>query len=53
MDDLEETAEIVADLAAMAALEEGLREIERGETITLAELREELAVGRPKTTRRD
>jgi hypothetical protein len=28
-------------------LEEGLAEIERGETITLAELREELAAARP------
>jgi len=40
---LEETAEILSDPQAMAALEEGLAEIERGETVTLAELRQELA----------
>jgi len=44
---LEETAEILSDPAAIAALEEGLGEIERGETVTLAELREELAAARP------
>jgi antitoxin YefM len=44
---LEETADILSDPAAIAALEEGLGEIERGETVTLAELREELAAARP------
>ncbi|MCW2979234.1 MAG: prevent-host-death family protein [Solirubrobacterales bacterium] len=44
---LEETAEILSDPAAVAALEEGLGEIERGETVTLAELREELVAARP------
>jgi antitoxin YefM len=39
---LEETAEVLSDPAAISALEEGLAEIERGETITLAELRSEL-----------
>jgi prevent-host-death family protein len=40
---LEETAEVLSDPEALAALEAGLAEIERGETVTLAELREELA----------
>jgi antitoxin YefM len=40
---LEETAEILSDPDALSALEAGLGEIERGETITLAELRRELA----------
>jgi len=40
---LEETAEILSDPHALSALEEGLVEIERGETVTLAELRGELA----------
>lgn len=44
---LEETAEILSDPAAIAALDEGLGEIERGETVTLAELRGELAAMRP------
>jgi PHD/YefM family antitoxin component YafN of YafNO toxin-antitoxin module len=44
---LEETAEVLSDPAALAALEQGLGEIERGETVTLAELREELAAARP------
>ncbi|MBS1883815.1 MAG: type II toxin-antitoxin system Phd/YefM family antitoxin [Actinobacteria bacterium] len=44
---LEETAEVLSDPAALAALEEGLGEIERGETITLAALRTELAAARP------
>jgi antitoxin YefM len=39
---LEETAEVLSDPDAVAALETGLAEIERGETITLAELRSEL-----------
>ena len=40
---LEETAEVLSDPEALAALEAGLAEIARGETVTLAELREELA----------
>jgi antitoxin YefM len=40
---LEETAEVLSDPDALAALEAGLAEIERGETVTLAELRRELA----------
>jgi PHD/YefM family antitoxin component YafN of YafNO toxin-antitoxin module len=39
---LEETAEILSDPDALTALEAGLAEIKRGETITLAELRSEL-----------
>jgi antitoxin YefM len=44
---LEETAEILSNPDALAALEAGLAELERGETITLAELRDELAQRRP------
>ena len=44
---LEETAEILSDPDALSSLEAGLAEIERGETITLAELRSELAERRP------
>jgi prevent-host-death family protein len=40
---LEETAEILSDPDAVSALEAGLAEIARGETLTLAELRSELA----------
>jgi prevent-host-death family protein len=40
---LEETAEVLSDPDALSALEAGLAEIERGETITLAQLRGELA----------
>jgi prevent-host-death family protein len=40
---LEETAEILSDPDALAALETGLAEIERGETVTFADLRSELA----------
>jgi prevent-host-death family protein len=40
---LEETAEIMADPDALAAIEAGLGEVERGETVTLDELRRELA----------
>jgi antitoxin YefM len=39
---LEETAEILSDPGAIQALEAGLAEIARDETVTLAELREEL-----------
>lgn len=44
---LEETAEVLSDPDAISALESGLAELERGETITLSELREELAERRP------
>jgi prevent-host-death family protein len=40
---LEETAELLSDPAALAAIEAGLAEIERGETVGLDELRQELA----------
>lgn len=39
---LEETAEILSDPETMDAIEEGLRESKRGETVTLAELRRDL-----------
>lgn len=39
---LEETAEILSDPDALDAIEEGRQEAERGETVTLAELRQEL-----------
>ncbi|HEY2477337.1 MAG TPA: type II toxin-antitoxin system prevent-host-death family antitoxin [Solirubrobacterales bacterium] len=39
---LEETVEILSDPLAVAALEQGLREIGRGETVTLARVREDL-----------
>jgi antitoxin YefM len=42
-DALEETAEILSDPDALAAIEEGLAEIERGETVSLGNLRTELA----------
>ena len=44
---LEETAEVLSDPDALSALEEGLAEIERGETVSLADLRRELAERRP------
>ena len=47
---LEETAKILSDPDALAALEAGLSEFEHGETITLAELRDELAERRPVDT---
>jgi antitoxin YefM len=40
---LEETAEILSDPDALTALESGLGEIERDETVALADLRSELA----------
>ena len=40
---LEETAEILSDPVALAALEAGLGELRRGETVTLEELRLEIA----------
>jgi prevent-host-death family protein len=42
-DALEETAEILSDVDALAAVEAGLAEIQRGETVTLDELRADLA----------
>ena len=42
-DALEETAEILSDADALAAIEAGLAEIESGETVTLDDLRAELA----------
>ncbi len=44
---LEETADILADPEALAAIDEGLAEIERDETVTLGDLRTELAERRP------
>jgi prevent-host-death family protein len=44
---LEETAEVLSDSDALSALEAGLAELERGETVTLAELRSELSERRP------
>lgn len=46
----EETAEIVSDLDALSALEAGLAEIECGDTVTLDELRMDLAGRRPPAT---
>ncbi len=40
---LEETAEILSDPGTVAAIEQGLAEIGRGETVSLDELRRELA----------
>jgi PHD/YefM family antitoxin component YafN of YafNO toxin-antitoxin module len=40
---LEETAEILSDTDALAALEAGLAELSREETVTLDDLRRELA----------
>jgi antitoxin YefM len=40
---LEETAEILSDRDAVSALDTGLAELERGETVSLEDLRRELA----------
>lgn len=40
---LEETAEILSDSATLAAIEAGVAELAKGETVTLAALRAELA----------
>jgi antitoxin YefM len=45
---LEETAEILSDRDALAALETGLAELERGETVSLEDLRRELAERRSR-----
>lgn len=47
---LEETAEVLSDPSAIAALEAGLAEIARDEMVSLAELRAELAERRPTAT---
>ena len=39
---LEETAEILSDPDSLAAIDEGHHEAERGETVSLAELRQDL-----------
>lgn len=44
---LEETAEILSDPDALAALEAGLAELSRDETVTLEELRRELRARKP------
>lgn len=43
---LEETAEVLSDGDALTSIDAGLEEIEGGETVTLDELRLELAVRR-------
>jgi prevent-host-death family protein len=45
---LEETAEILSDPDTLAAIAEGRQEAEHGETVTLAELRQELDRRRPQ-----
>jgi antitoxin YefM len=40
---LEETAEILSDSATLAAIETGLAELARGESVTLDDLRRDLA----------
>ena len=44
---LEETAEILSDPDAIAAIETGLAELQRKETVTLQQLRRELGARRP------
>jgi len=46
-DALEETAEILSDSETLAAIEAGVAELSRGETVTLAALRAELDERRP------
>lgn len=43
---LEETAEILSDSATLSAIEAGLADLARGDSVTLDELRQELAHGR-------
>jgi prevent-host-death family protein len=45
---LEETAEILSDPDAVVAIEQGLAEVTRGETVSLDELRGELAKRRAR-----
>jgi antitoxin YefM len=47
-DALEETAELLSDPDALAAIEDGLAELKRNETVTLDELRDELAQRRER-----
>jgi antitoxin YefM len=49
---LEETAEILSDKDALAAIEAGRAELARGETITFEELQQELAERRTAAGRR-
>jgi prevent-host-death family protein len=44
---LEETLQILSDAGAVVAIEEGLAELRRNETMTLNDLRQELADRRP------
>ena len=44
---LEETAEILSDSATLAAIETGLDELARDQTVTLDDLRVDLAARRP------
>ena len=44
---LEETAEILSDSETLAAIEAGLAELAHGDTVTLEDLRAELAQRRP------
>jgi antitoxin YefM len=44
---LEETAEILADPAALAAIDTGVAELERDDAVALEDLRAELAEQRP------
>ena len=44
--DLEETTEILSDPSTVAAIEQGLDEIERGEAVPLVMLSQELATAR-------
>ncbi|MEJ7824740.1 MAG: type II toxin-antitoxin system Phd/YefM family antitoxin [Solirubrobacteraceae bacterium] len=44
---LEETAEILADPATLAVIDEGLVELQRGDVVTLEDLRRELDGRRP------
>jgi antitoxin YefM len=46
-DALEETAEILSDSETLVAIEAGLAEFSRDETVSLADLRAELAARRP------
>lgn len=39
---LEDTAEILSDRSTLAAVEEGLRQVDREETVTLSDLRRDL-----------
>lgn len=48
-EELEETAEILSDAEGLAALDAGLAELARDETVSLEDLRAELAELRPST----